>query len=498
MKRHFSLRGATSGPFRLETLEGREHVVVPVVALVEGVIHASNSAAPELVLAEEFSRTMMSWNDRPVMFNHPVVNGETVSANDPIVLEKWRIGRVFHTGIQDKKLLMEAWLDPNRAAVVDSKAVKLLDDVRAGKVVEVSVGVFVASEERIGEFNGQRYAGIWRDIIADHLAMLEEGAIGACSVEMGCGAPRAAAKKEDDTMTLKEKFLAMMEKFKSAQEGMADSDVRGALDRALFATEPAYLGLVEVFPEDKLVIYAVAPDGQEKFLERSFEIASDQSVTFGSEVTEVKMVTKFEPVTASAASCGCGGQTKLNPASAETKETDMERKKVIEALVASKKQCFSAEQLEKFDDAALATLEAHVKAATETTPPPAVTPPATPVVEEKKEPAKDEPLTEEKVLAAFPRLKQIVEASETRAAAQKKALVTRLKDAAKGFSEPELTAMSIETLEKMAKSFDVKAPVDFSLNAPEPRAASDGDETVPDPPSMRDAILASRVARKGN
>jgi len=76
-----SFRGAMGSTLRTANFDGREYVVVPVVALVEGVIHPVNSAAPELVLAEEFAKAPNGWNGRPVLWNHPRLNGRRVSAN---------------------------------------------------------------------------------------------------------------------------------------------------------------------------------------------------------------------------------------------------------------------------------------------------------------------------------------------------------------------------------------------------------------------------------
>jgi hypothetical protein len=162
------------------------------------------------------------------------------------------------------------------------------------------------------------------------------------------------------------------------------------------------------------------------------------------------------------------------------------------------KTCFTAAQMESLSDDMLKTLEEH----SAKTPPAATTPAATapaattpatvpPAAEPEK---KDEPLTEEKALAAFPRIKKIVEDAEARAASQKVLLVAKLKDAAKGFTEVELKAMPIEQLEKLAKSFDVST-VDFAISGTVPRDAA-ADDKVPEPPNMRERILAMRSAEK--
>jgi hypothetical protein len=188
------LRAAVSGKLRTALFQGREHIVVPVVALVEGVIFASNSETPELVLASEFSKNLAGWNGRPTVGDHPSRNGLRVSANVPKVLEAEAFGQVFEAHVEGDRLLMEAWLDPARAKDVGTAAKDVISRLRAASAVDVSVGVFVDAEETAGTWkDGRRYGAIWRNITPDHLAFLPAGTPGACSLEMGCGAPKAAA-----------------------------------------------------------------------------------------------------------------------------------------------------------------------------------------------------------------------------------------------------------------------------------------------------------------
>jgi hypothetical protein len=187
---------------QLRTFEGREHLVVPVVALVEGVIFASNAEAPELVLAAELSKTVAGWNGRPAVLNHPRVDGQNISANHPRVLEQYGLGNVFEAAMQDNRLTMEAWLDLQKADRV-AGGHELVERARRGDVIEVSVGVFVEAVEGRGTFKGESYSAVWKQVIPDHLALLEEGTIGACSVAMGCGTRVAAGqpRKFDGTWT---------------------------------------------------------------------------------------------------------------------------------------------------------------------------------------------------------------------------------------------------------------------------------------------------------
>jgi hypothetical protein len=169
---------------REATFEDRKYLVVPVVALVEGVIQAMNASTPEFVAAEEYSKFPASWNNRPVVVDHPVVDGEPVSANTPAVLTSHRIGMIFNSSLKKGKLCMEAWIDIERAEKLEPEMLKRLQE---GDPIEISVGLFCETDESTGEFGGKKFAGAWKDLVPDHLALLSKGSTGACSREMGCG-----------------------------------------------------------------------------------------------------------------------------------------------------------------------------------------------------------------------------------------------------------------------------------------------------------------------
>jgi uncharacterized membrane protein len=171
-------------------IAGRDYLVAPVVAIVEGVLQGQNSQVPELAMASVFGANIEGWNGRPVVMNHPQVNGEFVSANSPDVADTWAFGQIFAAQVEDSKLKVEAWVDVERAAELGGDFADTLDRLASGEMVEVSVGVFVALTEQKGTFQGKQYGAIWSFVVPDHLALLSEGTIGACSNADGCGAPR--------------------------------------------------------------------------------------------------------------------------------------------------------------------------------------------------------------------------------------------------------------------------------------------------------------------
>jgi hypothetical protein len=175
---------------RTETFLGVEYTVVPVVAMIEGVRQGVSQSNPELGLAEEFGKIPQTWNNRPVVMNHPVINGNLVSANTLDVLETYSFGFTANASIENGKLKMEAWLSNTRMTDLGGEVQEIAERIEDNEIIEVSVGFYSDVEQKKGSFKGQSYSGIWRNIVPDHLAFLSKGSVGACSVEAGCGTPR--------------------------------------------------------------------------------------------------------------------------------------------------------------------------------------------------------------------------------------------------------------------------------------------------------------------
>lgn len=175
---------------RIEEWNGREYTVVPVVAIVEGVLHGANAKHQEFAAASEFGKFPKAWDGRPVVMNHPQLNGVFVSAGMPEVLTDFGLGLIFNTSLDGKKLKCEAWLDHARIEELGGECLETLERIRNNEVVEVSVGAWVDVIPRIGSYSGKAYQGVWSGVAPDHLAFLSKGTTGACSVKDGCGVPR--------------------------------------------------------------------------------------------------------------------------------------------------------------------------------------------------------------------------------------------------------------------------------------------------------------------
>jgi hypothetical protein len=121
------------------------------------------------------------------------VNGLKVSANQPKVLQEEAFGLLFNTKLDGDKLKSEIWINLVRVDELGDEVKKSVEALQSGELVEISTGLIADIEVRKGTFKGQSFDGIWRNVTPDHLAILPEGVVGACSVEDGCGAPRVNA-----------------------------------------------------------------------------------------------------------------------------------------------------------------------------------------------------------------------------------------------------------------------------------------------------------------
>lgn len=186
---YISLVSNLVGLVRNETLEGRPYLAVPMVMIKEGVLNGSDG--PILYTSEELAKVPQVWNTKPVVVQHPTLNGKSLSACDPDVLEKYRVGMILNTSWDGQRLKAEAWLEPSRLEAVDSR---VLNAVQKGEMMEVSTGLFSEIESKPGVFKGRHYKGVVRNLRPDHLAILPDS-IGACSIADGAGLMRNSRKE---------------------------------------------------------------------------------------------------------------------------------------------------------------------------------------------------------------------------------------------------------------------------------------------------------------
>jgi hypothetical protein len=180
---------AETGETRIEKFRGIDHLVIPVIGLVEGVHQGVTSPVPEFTPNAVLEKHVAGWNGRPVTLGHPQKNGQNVSANLPDVLESEQIGTLFNAQFEDGKLHFDAWVEVEKLQDKDGGG-EVYSAFESKEIVEVSTGFYGYSSAESGVWNGESYAAVMESIMPDHLAILPIGVKGACSIEDGCGAMR--------------------------------------------------------------------------------------------------------------------------------------------------------------------------------------------------------------------------------------------------------------------------------------------------------------------
>lgn len=476
---------ANGAELRTAEFEGVSHIVVPVVALIgDTIVRPMNSAGPEYIPIDELYKVPEGWNYRACVLNHP--HGGTASANDPRTLERFRFGNVFDSRVEDGKLKMNAYLDPAKAEKVGPDAVRVIDRCRAGEQVEVSVGAYISAEHVDGvAASGEPYSTIWKDIVPDHLAFLAEGSIGACSVEMGCGAPRVnssskpsadnsrkraqlraaerKAMKKDSKMG---RFLSFF-RLAQADEEMSDNDLRNTLWDAISKIEPGFDWVVDIFQESGTVIYTVNLNHQSFLYYRRTFVVTDDGVTLNDDREQVEPVMRYEVVSetgsvtvmtsmsTSDSPCSC----KTTGQSAQGENMSNTKSELIGRVIACGRNPFKEKDrktLEALDEEQLQQLVDGAKEEEKETaaPTPVATgSPAAPVA-----PAAPAVTPETLGASSWEEVRSMVGAHRATVEAERSSLVAAIGATTDEYTVDELKAMTIPSLTKLSRALQIDVP----------------------------------------
>lgn len=183
-----AVQSAAQASTRREHLDGREYLVVPAVAIVEGVLNH------HLVQRDEIAAYVEAWNGRPFVVRHPQKDGQYISANSPGVLQQSGIGFLFNSRMDDDRLRCELWLDVAKAQTLGGDALTVLQRFEANQPTELSTCYFCDVEPISGYHKNKFYEGVQRNLRPDHIAALPDE-VGACSWRDGCGAPRVNSEQ---------------------------------------------------------------------------------------------------------------------------------------------------------------------------------------------------------------------------------------------------------------------------------------------------------------
>lgn len=269
---------------RREQLDGSDHLVVPCVAAVEGVMN--NIFYPKEVL-ENFVNT---WNGVPVPVNHPKKNGYNVSANATEFENSINVGKFFNVNFANNSIKGEIWINIEKAVRLGFEW--LINKLESGEMMEVSTGLFGLSKEESGEFNGKPYQNVMTDIRPDHLALLPND-VGACSIEDGCGAVRTNCKCKGNG-----EKKSFWNKFKTLIFGNEEShnEIRQLLREKVSGNSPNadFVFVVDVW--DNEFVYELESQSTFSLYKQTYNADSNGNIEFIGEPIKVRMKTSYVPV----------------------------------------------------------------------------------------------------------------------------------------------------------------------------------------------------------
>ena len=165
--------------------DGREYLVAPMVAIKEGVLDGTPKNNAMFYSKDVLEESLSHWNGKPLVMGHPMDGTEPVLANQIEFIDSNGVGNVFNARMLADKLILDARIDVEAAR--EKGYGEFIDKIKSGETVEVSTG------HRVGvNRNDKNKDYVW-DVLwidPDHMAILMEQ-VGACSIEDGCGIPRA-------------------------------------------------------------------------------------------------------------------------------------------------------------------------------------------------------------------------------------------------------------------------------------------------------------------
>lgn len=501
MKLQWNIATLQAGiPIRQETFEGRPHLVVPVVALVEGV-HAG-SHGPCFYPADEIGKYVEAWNGIPLPVFHPDEYGMIVSANTPQLIEERSVGRLFNAFFDSEgaKLKGELWIDIGKAEKVSPATLSL---IRSGRQLEVSTALWSDDDNIPGQWGDEEFNTTLRNYRPDHLALLPGGE-GACSWTDGCGVrvnnPKKVGAKSEVDEAMKNEKSGLKEKLKALIRSVADAvglhvqelsheELRSKIQHTLDAMDnPGWLHFVrEVY--DGFVVYEArgnnpSETGQSapiaKLYRRGFSVNDKEEITLKDDIEEVREEKTYVPVENDST-------TKANiEANNKLKEARiMEKKELIEGLIACDQTKFEEkdrEWLMALEEEKLERLGVLEEKEPEKKPgeeEPKKEPEKEPSKEEepKKEPAGNEALSvEQYVEKAPPEVQSVLTRAVKRDQSIRMDLVKALMaNDRNSFSEEQLKAKEIDELEGLVELGRIK--VDFSGQGGGPDTNVDDNKT---------------------
>lgn len=227
---------------RRESIDGVEHIIVSSATLPDDVVMNDG-----LYSANEIASSFNSLDMTLAPVEHPTIDGQFLSANDPRAIHSFHAG-AFNTNIrqEDGRVHIDKFINVAEAMKTD-RGKRLLDRINEletsekPRAIHTSVGVFLTPEELDEPRTnaaGDKYTWIARDMDFDHDAILLDS-VGAAQPHQGVGIGVNSAGEEIE-----------IHKFDlSVNQDQSVSDLHQAVTDALERSAFSVGHIEELFPD---------------------------------------------------------------------------------------------------------------------------------------------------------------------------------------------------------------------------------------------------------
>lgn len=274
----------TSGKFSNETINGRKHIVTPMMP-IRGDITMNRIFYPDKEVANSFTQLDML----PAPNGHPVINGVNVSAFHPVATNAHNVGGFVRKPRKKGKRVFVDFVLDTVVANQSAEGKALVERIENGDKIGVSTGLTInelLDETGQDEF-GKEFEKVGSGFKFDHVAVLanDETAAGAHA-----GTELVLNDENGDkitTCTLETNELSVEEIFNGLTEIVRSESM-----------DNEFVWVQEIFPDSKTIIYKVEQQGgKTKMFKRGYAVDSNDEIILLDDKTEVTLKTEFEPVT---------------------------------------------------------------------------------------------------------------------------------------------------------------------------------------------------------
>lgn len=288
---------------RRESIDGVEHIIVSSSTLPDDIVMNGG-----LYPADEIENSFKTLDLTLAPIEHPQINGQFISANDPRAIHDFHAG-AFNMNVRRENGRVHVDKCINVAVAMQSdRGKRLLDRIEEletndnPRPIHTSVGVFVEVEELSEPQTnaaGDEYTWVARGMVFDHDAILLDN-VGAAQPHQGVG---VAVNKNGDELKVNQydiergewpdgdgKFDRLAALFGN-QDGVSFDDIRQNVRQALIDSAIDVEWIEELFT-DRVVFWT-----EESLFEVSYTTGSDGTVEIVGVPVEVERSVTFTPKT---------------------------------------------------------------------------------------------------------------------------------------------------------------------------------------------------------